>query len=87
MSIAGMPLLEIYEFSFETEEAGPAPNIIATTPDDGAIDNMAGQPITIKFDQRMSITSVESEISISPTFNYSVVWIDGDTTASCSLGC
>jgi hypothetical protein len=81
VSMAGMMLLETYEFSFKTEAAGPAPNVIATLPQDGTINNMAGQPVTITFDQRMSTTSVEAAISISPTFDYSVVWTNGDTTA------
>jgi hypothetical protein len=81
MSSAGMPLLESYEFSFKTKKAGPASNVIATIPEDGTIDDMAGQPITITFDQRMAPALVESAISVSPSFNYSTVWVDGDTTA------
>ena len=72
-------LRETCEFSFTTKEPGPAPNVIATTPEDGTIDSMAGQPITIRFDQSMSTTSVESAISIVPAFDYSVVWTDDNT--------
>ncbi|HEY77715.1 MAG TPA: Ig-like domain-containing protein [Dehalococcoidia bacterium] len=81
VSLAGIPLLETYEFSFETRAAGPAPNIIATSPADGTIDDKAGQPVIITFDQRMATSSVESAISISPAFDYSVVWTDGNTQA------
>ena len=80
-SIAGMALLETYEFFFKTSEAGPAPNVIAAIPEDGTIDNRAGQPITIIFDQRMSTTAVELATSVAPAFDYSVVWTDDDTTA------
>lgn len=81
LSLAGMPLLETYEFSFKTKAARPAPRVVATMPVDGAIGDMAGQPITITFDQRMSTASTESAISISPDFEHSIVWSDGDTTA------
>jgi hypothetical protein len=80
-SIAGMQLLETYESSFKTKEAEPAPHIITTMPEGGALHYMAGQPITISFDQRMSTTSVEPAISISPTFDYSILWSSDDTTA------
>jgi hypothetical protein len=81
VSVSGIQLLEAYEFSFETKQAGLAPNITATVPQDGTIGNMAGQPITITFNQRMITTSVESAIQISPAFDYSIVWTEGDTTA------
>ncbi len=81
MSWEGLPLGTEYEFFFETDEAGPAPSIIATTPEDGALADSAGQPITITFDQRMSTAAVESAISITPAFDYSIYWIEGDTTA------
>ncbi|MBA7644493.1 hypothetical protein ES703_52237 [subsurface metagenome] len=81
-SIAGMALLETYEFFFKTSEAGPAPNVIAIMPGDGTIDSMAGQPIGIKFNQRMLTHSVESAISIAPSFEYSVVWSGDDSIAT-----
>ncbi len=80
-SIAGMQLLELHEFGFKTQAAGPAPNIIDITPEDGTIGNMAGQPIAIRFDQRMSTALTESAITITPAFDYSVVWLDDDTIA------
>ncbi|MEE8470752.1 MAG: Ig-like domain-containing protein, partial [Dehalococcoidia bacterium] len=81
VSVAGMQLLETHESSFKTQEAGPAPSIIDITPEDGTIGNMAGQPIAIRFDQRMSTALTESAITITPVFDYSVVWLDDDTIA------
>jgi methionine-rich copper-binding protein CopC len=77
----GLPLGTEYEFFFETDEAGPAPSIVATTPADGTLADNAGQPITITFDRRMATDSVEAAISITPDFDYSLYWTDDDTTA------
>lgn len=77
----GLPLGTEYEFYFETDEAGPAPSIIATTPPDGTLADNAGQPITITFDRRMATDSVEAAIDITPDFDYSIYWTDDDTTA------
>ncbi len=81
VSLAGLPLLETCEFSFKTKSAETAPIVTSTTPLDGTIDNMAGQPIIINFNQRMDTGSVESALSISPAFKYSVVWDNSDSTA------
>jgi hypothetical protein len=81
VSLAGIALLETYEFSFKTKSVGAAPVVTSTTPSNGTIDNMAGQPIIVNFDQRMDTSSVESALLITPTFEYSVVWDNGDTTA------
>jgi hypothetical protein len=75
-----LPIGTEYEFYFETDEAGPAPSIIATTPPDGTLADNAGQPITITFDRRMATDSVEAAISIKPRFDYSIYWVEGDTT-------
>jgi hypothetical protein len=81
VSLAGIQLLETYEFSFKTKATGSAPTITSISPENGTIGNMAGQPITLVFDQRMVTDSVESAISITPSFDYSVVWTDDNTTA------
>ncbi len=77
----GLALAKPYDFSFHTGEAGPAPNIIATTPPDGTLADNAGQPIIITFDRRMATDSVEAAISITPDFDYSIYWVEDDTTA------
>ena len=81
ISLAGSSLLETYEFSFKTKSAGAAPSVKSTMPLNGTIDNMAGQPIVIKFDQKMDTGSVEATLSITPKFEYGVIWDAGDTTA------
>ncbi len=80
ISLAGLQLMRTYEFSFRTGEARPAPRVIASLPEGGTVDEMAGDPIVITFDQPMLPLSVESAISISPAYDYSVVWADDDAT-------
>lgn len=75
-SFVGIPLLETYEFNFTTKTAGPAPGMINTSPEDGAVGDRVGQPIAIEFDQAMSTASVEAYLSISPDFAHSFIWID-----------
>jgi len=77
----GKPLVETYEYIIKTEAAGPAPSVVSTTPAHGTIDNMAGQPIIIKFDRSMAPIWVEDTISVKPRFDYSIYWLDNNTTA------
>jgi hypothetical protein len=82
----GKPLVEGHEISFITREAEPPPQVTSTTPKDGARSNLAGQPITIVFDQPMLPASVEAAIDISPDFDYGAFWTDGNaalTIQSC----
>jgi hypothetical protein len=76
ISYYGIPLLEISEFSFQTKQAGLAPTIISFSPQDGELGGNAGQPVIINFDQKMDTTSTEAALSISPLFEYSIMWLD-----------
>lgn len=80
-SMAGLQLMRTYEFSFRTGEAGSAPRVIASLPEDGTVAEMAGDPVVINFDQPMLPLSAESAITISPACDYSIVWTDNDTRA------
>jgi len=81
LSFSGMPLFETYESTFTTKEANAAPKVTIVSPENGSVGEMVGQPIILEFDNVMSTISIETALSISPTFEYSIVWTD-DTIAT-----
>jgi len=81
-SAEGMPLEEAFEFSFTTAAAGPAPRVVSAVPAEGAVGDMAGQPVVITFDGPMDTASVEAALVVSPSFDYSVAWSQGDAVAT-----
>jgi len=76
-----MPLFETYESAFATKEADAAPKVTMVSPENGSVGEKVGQPIILGFDSVMSTISVEAALSISPHFQYSIVWTD-DTVAT-----